>query len=290
MSLSSFARAKSVAVILPIVNDSVQSLQDGFLSALSNKGFNALAVVYNLKEKDAATISGLVAAQKPDIVLAVGSEAANLLKSGLGAFPGVYTLVSNNAEFDSANETGISIDIPAALRVEKIKSVLPNVKRVGVLYSPASESSFDEISAACKAAGLSAVGRQVNNEAEFIPAVHDLMGGQADCLMMILDTKIYFGQTVKTMLLEGIKNKVPVIGISAVFTKAGALMSVDCDYHDVGRQAGELGARILGGEKPSVVKSQRPCKAHYSLNTLVANQLGISLSGTAVSGAAEAVR
>ena len=285
------AHAKPIAVILSMSNDSVQNLQEGFLAALSEKGIDAHAVTYNLKEKDAATVSALVSAQKPDMVLAVGSEAASLLKTGLSAINGVYALVPRNAEFDCANMSGISIDIPAALRIEQIMSVLPNIKRVGVLYSPASVASFDEISAACKAAGLRAAGRQVNSEAEFMPAVQALMGGQTDCLMMIMDSKIFFSQTVRAMLLEGIKNKVPVIGLSSGFTKAGALMSVDCDYRDVGRQAGELGARILGGERPSAIKSQRPRKAsRYSLNMIVANQLGLSLSGTAESGAGEVIR
>jgi putative ABC transport system substrate-binding protein len=84
---------------------------------------------------------------------------------------------------------------------------------------------------------------------------------------------------------------VPVIGLSNGYTKAGALMSVDCDYRGVGRQAGEMCARILGGERPSSIKSQRPLKAAgYSLNMMVANQLGVSLSSTAESEAAEVIR
>jgi ABC-type uncharacterized transport system substrate-binding protein len=67
-------------------------------------------------------------------------------------------------------------------------------------------------------------------------------------------------------------------------------MSVDCDYRDIGHQAGELGARILNGERPSAIKSQRPRKARYSLNLIVANQFGTSVSGSAASDAAEVIR
>jgi putative ABC transport system substrate-binding protein len=130
----------------------------------------------------------------------------------------------------------------------------------------------------------------ISSDAEFTPAVQALMGGQADCVVMIMDTKIYFGQTVKTLLLESIKNKIPVIGLSAIFTKAGALMSVDCDYRDLGRQAGEMAAHILNGEKPGDIKSQRPRKAKYSLNMIVANQFGMQFSGSAASEATEVVK
>ncbi len=283
-------QAKSVAVILSLNNDSVQALKDGFCSALSDKGFPGQPVIYSLKEQDSATVASKVQAQKPDLVLTVGGEASGLLKSELAAIPGVYTLVSNNPEHDTANATGVSVDIPPMLRVERVKAVLPSVKRIGVLYSPDNQASFDEISAACSAVGLKAVGRGVASEMDFLPAVQALMGGQADCVMMILDTKVYFGQAVKTLLLESQKNKVPVIGLALAFTKGGAVISVDCDYRDIGRQAGELGARILNGEKPGTVKSQRPRKSRYSLNTLVATQLGVQLSGSAVSEATDVVR
>jgi putative ABC transport system substrate-binding protein len=283
-------QAKSVAVILSLNNDSVQALKDGFCATLSEKGFREQPVVYSLKEQDAATVASKVQAQKPDLVLTVGGEASGLLKSELAAIPGVYTLVSNNPEHDTVNDTGVSVDIPPALRVERIKAILPSVRRVGVLYSPANQSSFDDIAAACSAAGLKAVGRIVASEADFLPAVQALMGGQADCVMMILDTRVYFGQAVRTLLLESQKNKVPVIGLALAFTKGGAVVSVDCDYRDIGRQAGELAARILNGEKPGAVRSQRPRKAQYSLNTQIAAQLGVQLSGSAVSEATDVVR
>ncbi len=283
------ACAGGVAIILSMNNDSVQGMQESFLSTLADRSFAEQPTVYNLKEKDAATITSLVQAQAPVMALAVGSEAAKLVKS-LQGIPGVYTIVTNNAEFDAANLTGISIDVPPQLRLELVKSVLPDVKRIGVLYSQATAQNFDEIAAAGKSAGLAIVGRSVATEGDFLPAVQALMGGQADCILMIIDTKVYFGQSVKTMLLESLKNKVPVVGLSMMFTKAGAAMSVDCDYHDLGRQAGEIAARILKGEKPSAIRSQRPRKAQYSLNMQMITQLGKSLAGSAVSGASEVVR
>jgi putative ABC transport system substrate-binding protein len=286
----SYSYAASVAVVLSVSNDAVQAFQDGFSAYCSEKGIPLQQTIYNLREKDAATISGLVQAQQPSLVVALGSDAVALVKSGLSSIPCVYSMVTNNQGFDSASVTGVSIDVPANLRIGYLKSVLPASKRIGVLYSPAKTATYNEIADAGKAAGLTVIGRSVSTEAEFTPALQVLMGGAADCLLMIIDSKVYFGQTVKVMLLESLKNKVPVVGISGMFTKAGALMSVDCDYRDVGRQAGELAGRVIGGESPGSIKSQRPRKARYSLNLVTANSMGVSLPASVVSEASEVFR
>ena len=67
--------------------------------------------------------------------------------------------------------------------------------------------------------------------------------------MVILDSKVYFSQTIRLLLLESMKNKVPVVGLSSFFTKAGAVISFDSDFKDMGAQAAEISAKVLSGKK-----------------------------------------
>jgi len=73
---------------------------------------------------------------------------------------------------------------------------------------------------------------------------------------MVADTKIYFPKSIEHLLREGLSRKIPVIGLSSSYTKAGSLISFDCDYEDLGRQTAEFALRILAGERSKLLYKQ----------------------------------
>jgi putative ABC transport system substrate-binding protein len=85
--------------------------------------------------------------------------------------------------------------------------------------------------------------------------------------------------------LESVKQRFPVIGLSRFYTKDGALLSFDCDYKDLGRQAGEIAMRIIEGAKPQEIHPVAPRKLSYSLNMAVAEKFGIKFTPDIVKGA-----
>jgi len=105
--------------------------------------------------------------------------------------------------------------------------------------------------------------------------------------LMIPDPKIYFPRSVEYLLLESLRKRFPVVGLSRLYTKAGALLSFDCDYKDLGRQAGEIALRILDGENPADIQPQRPGKIKFSLNLLTAERLGIKIPSVIITEASE---
>ena len=105
------------------------------------------------------------------------------------------------------------------------------------------------------------------------------MSWRIDWFLMIPDTDIYFPKLVEHLLRESLKNKFPVIGLSSTYVEAGALVSFDCDYEDLGKQAAELAlaSGMLEGEKQVNTRFVRPRKVKLSLNLLTADILGIKV-------------
>ena len=66
----------------------------------------------------------------------------------------------------------------------------------------------------------------------------------------------------------------PIIGLNKYYTQIGALMSVECDYEELGRQAGRMVERILAGEPPSAIGIESPKKFSVSLNLITAQKCG----------------
>jgi putative ABC transport system substrate-binding protein len=69
-----------------------------------------------------------------------------------------------------------------------------------------------------------------------------------------------------------------VVGLSRYYSKDGAIISFDCDYLDMGKQAGELAVKIIDGTKPKDIASVQPRKINFSLNLIVAKKLGVKFS------------
>jgi putative ABC transport system substrate-binding protein len=280
-----YAQERAVAIVLSSDIGFYKNVSDGFRAYFAGMGNTINASEYNLKTQNPENIISQISSTKPGLILAVGGDAMKLLKGKLPEIPRV--LVSFEAkQMAEDNSAGVCMEIPPEMKISGIKNTLPNVKVVGMLYSPYSIDGYLAIKSECEKRGLTLKAKIVNTNAEFMDAFNSVSSG-VDCFLFVLDPKIYFGQTVKLVLLQGQKNKVPVIGLSSFFTKSGAMLSIDCDYNDIGLQSGEIASRLFGGEKASDVKFVYPRKYQYSLNTLVAKTIGATIPSGVINQASE---
>jgi putative tryptophan/tyrosine transport system substrate-binding protein len=232
---------------------------------------------YFLQDNNPQKIVDQITAEKPDIIFAIGTKAAKLAEQSFKNKPIVYSMVLNPEKLTGKNMAGVLLDIPVKMQLESLQKVLPEAKKIGVVYSIDSTDRVAELDQICAELGLQLVKRKVNDERELPAALTDTTW-QINCLLMIPDAKIYFPQSVKYLLLESLRQKFPVIGLSKYHSKSGALLSIDCDYVDLGRQSGEIALRILNGEKPADIKPVKPRKTSFSINLSTAARLDIKFS------------
>ena len=231
---------------------------------------------YNLQKTEPEMVCSDILGESPDVVLSIGTKASKLAKEKIKDIPVVFTMVLNEKEIVGTNITGTSVNIPDETKLKKISKILPGAKKIAVVYSDETAPVYKQMLQCSEAMGFQLVSRKVNLPKEFPGVVADLFK-QADCFLMIPDSKVYFPQSVEYLLLEGLRNKIPVIGISSVYTKAGALMSFDCDYRALGMQTAGIVLKILNGEKPANLSPEGPEKIKLSLNLVVSERLGIKI-------------
>ena len=130
------------------------------------------------------------------------------------------------------------------------------------------------------------IGKQVDSQKDF-PAALDEILKDSDCFVMLADPNIYLPKTTEYLLLQGLQRKVPVVGLSSSYTKAGALLSFDCDYDDLGKQTAELALKILNNEPEALEESVLPRKINFSLNLMVAQRIGVEMPASATQEASE---
>lgn len=276
----------AISVVFSSALGPYQQSREGFKEFFEEKKVALWISEYNLKKTNPEVICSRIKEERPDLVFTLGTKASKLVKEKIKNIPVVFSIILNPQAVVDINVTGVSMDIPPAMKLRKIKKILPEVKRIGLIYSPKTTPLYREISKTCKEFGLQIIRRKIDSGKELPDALKEI-SWQIDCFLMIADSEIYFPQSVEYLLLESLRGKFPVIGLSSFYTKAGALISFDCDYEDLGRQAGEIALRILDGEKPANIKPARPRKINLSLNLIAAERLDIKIPSAVIKEATE---
>jgi putative ABC transport system substrate-binding protein len=247
---------------------------EGFLEVLDEASIRYRTVEYRT-EKDRRKSEQVVAKirnRRPDLILTIGSAATEAVAGEIRDIPIIYSLVldeGGNMLDLGRNVTGASMDIPVRVQFEKIHEALPDARRFGVLYNPGRTGKVvEEARAVAAELGLELVPVAVESEADVVDRVAEL-DGKIDVLWSVADPTVFTPQSVRYILLNTLRNRIPFIGLSPSYVRAGALLSLSCDYRDVGRQAGEQAVQVLGGSTPEQVPMTYPrtVSTYLNLNT-----------------------
>jgi putative tryptophan/tyrosine transport system substrate-binding protein len=232
--------------------------------------------IHSLQDENNETLRRHMGSSDPKIIIAFGTRAARFARDNVRDRPVVFSMVLGADEFKVANSAALLLSVSPGAKLKYIGRLLPNVKRVGVLYTQASAAEAEEIRTECGRMGFQFVGKQVDNRQQFPEDLKDL-SWRIDCFFMLNDPEIFFPKSIEYLLANSLQENYPVVGLSYLHTKAGALLSFDFDYPDLGRQTGELALRILKGEKAEGMAPVMPEKVNISINVAVADRLGLTL-------------
>lgn len=216
------------------------------------------------------------AALKPDLIFSLGAAATKTILTSAGDIPVVYAMVVDplGSGIFGENATGVSLDIPYDTQLKTLKQLIPTLRSVAVLYNPGeNKRNMEALEKAASELNIRLIPHAVENPQE-IPHLPTLGAG---ALLIIPDGVVCQPAIIKNLLLESLKDNIPVMGISPLYAQAGALAALTGDYLDVGKQAGELAARIYNGEQPVRLRNNPPRKYLLYLNNAVAERLRIAI-------------
>ena len=253
-----------------------QQFSRGFKLFFAEKNITPLISEYYLDRQTPEIVIQRILMGNPDLVLTIGPQATILVNQKIRTVPVIFSMILDYREIKNPNSTGVYLDVSVKTKLEYIKMILPDVKRIGVIYSSKSISTYNKILEECDKMKYQLISRKVSSCKEFKSAFQKI-NGKIDTFLMVPDTKVYFDQSVKYLLLEGIRRKLPVIGLSSAYTKAGAFASLENNYFESGKQTGAMSLRIIHGTKPSRITPANPEHVNFSINLLVAARLGISI-------------
>ncbi|MDD5223326.1 MAG: ABC transporter substrate-binding protein [bacterium] len=247
----------------------------GFREVVGNSNFET----FSLKGNPASAAQAVPAAQasNPAVILAVGSDSARVAREQLAGIPTVFSMVLDPSEFQKNEKiTGVSFQVPARAQFQTLTSVLPQARRIGVIYDPTlSLFIIRDGRQAAAALNLILVEKPITSSNEIANAIKEMIW-TVDVLWMIPDQTVVSKESFRYMLESTLNRKIPILTFSQSFVKGGALLALAPNYQDMGRQAGRLVQKILSGTSPGSLPSAHP-QGYLFLNLNTANALNISV-------------
>ncbi|MRR56317.1 MAG: ABC transporter substrate-binding protein [Deltaproteobacteria bacterium] len=270
------ASAAAPQEILVVQNHKIKPYADAFSGFKSQVNTKRKGVDYVFRTSNGAVeyLSG----SKPDLILAIGMDALQKVKIFSGV-PIVYLMVLNPAAIvpEERNITGVSMAISPEKQLAAIRRVLPSVRRIGLLYDPKKSGSFvKRAQNVAKELKIELLAKEVSNS-KGVPAALISLKGAIDAYWMIPDTTVATPDTIELMMLYSLESKIPVCTFSTKYLEIGALMSLDINAKDMGRQAGGLALKILSGKKVADIPAIEADTADLVINESVARNLKVTI-------------
>ena len=280
-----------IGILQLVQHTALDAANEGFIAALDEAG-----IQYDLDSQNASgdqsacqTVASKFANDKKDLILAIATPAAQAVAGAVTDTPGLITAVTDPAESGlvddnqkpGGNVTGTSDLTPVKEQIDLLKQILPDAKKVGILYCSAESNS--EIQAqmareAIEAAGMTSQDFTVSSSNE-IQTVVQSMVGKVDAIYAPTDNTIAAGMTTVGMVAGD--NNLPVICGESGMVDNGGLATYGIDYYQLGYMTGQQAVRILteGASPADMPIEYLPVeKCELTVNEETAATLGIDVS------------
>jgi len=223
---------------------------DEFVRGLAASASSPVRVIDLDRERDPAETVRRVGAEKPDVIVAAGLRAARLVRREIRDIPSILTLITDPRPHDLRTETtGVLFNQPDADRViERIASVLPALRRVGLVYqSDASSLLVHDLREAAERRGVQVEFRLCRTLRDLQPAL-DSLQGRIDALIVPDDEVTSTSRAQKVITAWAMKNRLPLAAPTPEWVEHGALLSYGPSYERLGEEASRMADRLMNGD------------------------------------------
>ncbi|MCF2555121.1 ABC transporter substrate-binding protein [Faecalicatena contorta] len=274
---------------------SLDNCREGFLAGLEEEGIKEgenLTVEYKNAAADMGTAGQIsdsfVSDKKVDLICAIATPSA---QSAYNAamdkdIPVIYTAVTDPIAAELADEegnptgevTGTSDKLPIEEQLKMIREMLPDAKKLGIMYTTSEANSVSAIAEYKELVGeygFELVEKGITSTADVAIAADDLLS-KVDCITNLTDNTVV--ASLPTILEKANEKNIPVFGSEIEQVKIGCLAAEGIDYIALGKQTGKMAAQVLKGEKKaSELNFEIISEPGFYVNMKVAENLGITV-------------
>jgi ABC-type uncharacterized transport system substrate-binding protein len=150
--------------------------------------------------------------------------------------------------------TGIGSMIPVEKAFELARELYPDLRSVGLAWNAAESNSeaFTKAGrAVCQRLGIRLLEANVENTAGVSEAASSLVARGAQALWISGDVTVLVA--AEAVIEAARKGRIPAFSIIPPNVNKGTLFDLGANFYEVGRQTGEIAARVLNGADPAEI-------------------------------------
>ncbi|AIO65393.1 ABC transporter substrate-binding protein [Burkholderia oklahomensis] len=283
--------AQTVKVLSIVDHPALDAIRDGVRAELKAEGYGDDKLKWEYQSAQgntgtAAQIARKFIGDRPDVIVAIATPAAQAVVASTKSVPVVYTGVTDPVAAQlvkgwgptGTNVTGVSDKLPLDRQVALIKRVAPKAKTVGMVYSPGEANSVvvvKELKAILAKQGMTLKEAAAPRTVDIAPAAKSLIG-KVDVIYTNTDNNVV--SAYESLVKVANEAKIPLVAGDTDSVKRGGVAALGINYGDLGRQTGKVVARILKGEKPGAIASETSSNLELFVNTDAAAKQGVTLA------------
>lgn len=287
MALADVAK---VAVSQIVEHPALDAARNGLLDGLKLKGYvegETLEFTYQTAQGNpaiAVQIAKQFVGERPDVLVGIATPTAQALAAATRAIPVVFTAVTDplgaklvkDMDHPKRNVTGLSDLSPVAQHVDLMKELLPDAKRIGVVFNPGEANAValvELLREAAKAKGMEVVEGTALKSAD-VQSAAQIVAAKADVIYAPTDNTV--ASAIDGLVNAANQANKPIVGASTTYIENGALAALGFDYYQVGVQTAEYVDALLKGKKVAELPVKVANGSDLALNQKAAKKLGIT--------------
>lgn len=270
-----------IAVVYPDVGEPYRAVFQKILEGLESRLRGRVVTIAVGTRPTAQELGDDLRRQDVRVVVALGRQGLTAVSGLEQKFPVVAGAVVNVPEADLRSVTLHSLAPDPGLLFQRLKTFLPEVKRVFVVFDPASSAWQIRLARdAAKAQGLDLVVTEVADlkaAARAYRSIFEMADPHRDAIWLLQDPLGAEESTVLPFVLEeGWTRSVPVFSSNLAHVRRGALFTLYPDNEEHGRRLGSTALGLLAGNAP--VGPQPLKEVLLAVNQRSAHHLGINVN------------
>lgn len=283
--------APYVAVTQIVEHPALDAVRDGLQDKLKEEGYEADSTLKWEWESaqgqpaNAAQIAQKFVGDNPDLIVAIATPSAQAVVGSTDTIPVVFSAVTDpvsaelvpSLEASGGMVTGVSDLSPIDEHLALIADIDPDAKSVGVIYNAGESNSVslvELLKTEAEAQGFTITEATVSSSADVATAAQSLVG-KVDAIYIPTDNTVV--SALESVIQVGNENQLPVFAGDTDSVERGAIATASFDYYEVGRQTGDIVARILGGESPGDIPVELAKTVDLAVNLESAAAMGVTI-------------
>ena len=288
------------------VNDAptLNTARSGFLQALEDQGLeNGVNVRLILKNGygDIAEVQRIAqefVVRKVNMIVPFSTPCLQAALHATQEIPIVFSSVANpyragagtSPEDHLENVSGVSSRGPIRQGLQFIKEVLPDVERLGTLWTPSEVNSEYYLELAREAAadlGMKLFDVPIANSSEVLWSAQMLLNKKIEVIYQISDNTI--NEAFEALGQVAVENTIPLFGGFPLSTRQGACAALGWDFFQMGYETGKIALRVKAGEKPVNIPFHYLEEVKMVINLYAAEAQGVTFPPEIIDRADEIV-